>query len=334
MRKRFVLVSCLLAFTAFGGGLVVGNLPAQGAARESVKRPRALVQIARQPPKVLAAEVENADDYARHLKTQASLIKSGLVLNTAFRTPEVRRLPAIKSQTDPVAWLKQNLEVTNLPDTELLQVAMATGAGASGTDQAALINAVIHAYMDEVVNLEFKLRRERHDRLRKISSAYAENLRERREMLRKLSSSAESDTRLAVLQNESLPRLYNDLRSQQVKLRLQRVEAETLLARRKKAEGAATDPAHKEMAQIEDRLAVAIAQEKLLGQELERVVHELRADGSQTLRNEFHREVLQDEIAQMERAASKVADEVEALNIELQAPPRIRLIEGAAPTSP
>ena len=128
-RKRFVLVSCLLAFTAIGGGLAVGNLRAGGAAQESVKRPRALVLIARQPPKILAAEVENADDYARYLKTQASLIKSGLVLMTACRSPEVRRLPAVKSRTDPVAWLEQNLEVTNLPDTELLQVAMAAGSG-------------------------------------------------------------------------------------------------------------------------------------------------------------------------------------------------------------
>src|SRR5262249_25213927 len=151
-RKRLVLVSCLLAFTAIGGGLAVGNLPARGAAQESAKRPRALVQIARQPPKILAAEVENADDYARYLKTQASLIKSRLVLTAAFRSPEVQRLPAIKSRTDPLAWLEQNLEVTNLPDTELLQVAMMASSGASGTDQASLINTVVRAYMDEVVH--------------------------------------------------------------------------------------------------------------------------------------------------------------------------------------
>jgi hypothetical protein len=333
-RKRFALISCLLAFTAIGGGLAVGNLPARGAAQESVKRPRALVQIARHPPRILAAEVEHADDYPRYLKTQASLIKSRLVLTAAFRSPEARRLAAIKGPTDPLAWLEQNLEVTNLPDTELLQVAMAAGSGASGADQAALINAVVRAYMDEVVHRDANLRRERYDRLRKISSAYAENLRERRDTLRKLSSSAERDGLLAGALKESLPRLYNELRSQQVKLRLERAEAETILARRKKAEGSATDLARKEMAQIEDRLAVVIAQEKVLDQELGRVVHELRADGSQTLSNELDRTALKDEIAQMGEAAHKVADEVEAMNVELEAPPRVRLIEEAVPPSP
>jgi hypothetical protein len=188
--------------------------------------------------------------------------------------------------------------------------------------------------MDEVVNLDRKLRRERYDRLRKIRSAYAENLRERRDMLHKLSSSAERDDRLAGLRKESLPRLYHELRSQQVKLRLERVEAETLLARRKRAEGAATEPARKEMAQVEDRLAVAMAQEKVLDQELERVAHELREDAGQTLNSGLSLRALEDEIAQMKEAARKVAAEVEALNLELDAPPRIRLIEEAAPTSP
>jgi capsular exopolysaccharide synthesis family protein len=39
---------------------------------------------------------------------------------------------------------------------------------------------------------------------------------------------------------------------------------------------------------------------------------------------------LQDEIAQMQGAETKVANEVEALNVELEAPPRVKLIEEAA----
>src|SRR5262249_49623551 len=151
-RKRLVLVTGLLASAAAVGGLVVGNLPARGAAQEADKRSHALLQVARQPPRILSGAVEDANDYSRSLKTQASLIKSRLVLQTAFQRPEVRRLPAIKNRTDPVAWLEQNLDVTNLPDTELLQVSMAARSGASGSDQAALINAVVHAYLDEVVN--------------------------------------------------------------------------------------------------------------------------------------------------------------------------------------
>jgi capsular exopolysaccharide synthesis family protein len=42
-------------------------------------------------------------------------------------------------------------------------------------------------------------------------------------------------------------------------------------------------------------------------------------------------QALQDEVAQMEESAVKVGAEVEALNVELEAPPRIRIIEDAVP---
>ena len=57
-------------------------------------------------------------------------------------------------------------------------------------------------------------------------------------------------------------RLKQDLRSLQVKLRIDQAGAEALLARRKNPEGAATDQSRKEIAQIEDQLAVLSAQRK------------------------------------------------------------------------
>jgi hypothetical protein len=332
-RQRFVLASFLFACTAAAGSLVIWNLPARGAAQESVKRPRALVQIARQPPKVLSAPVENAEDYARYLKTHITLIKSQLVLNGALRSNEVSRLPAIKSQTDPVAWLQENLEVTILPDTELLQVSMAAGSGASGTDRAALINAVVRTYMDEHVDANAKRRTERFDTLKKIKTNYAELLKERRDRLRKLSEAVGRDEPLNNLEKEALPRLYHDLRAQRVKLRLERAEAETILVRRK-AEGAASDSARKELVQIEDRIAVLTAQEKVLDEEVENMTLHLRRDDFRSVSNTLDLAALKDEIDQVKNAAQRVAQEVEALTIELGAPSRIRLIEQAVVPSP
>ena len=81
--------------------------------------------------------------------------------------------------------------------------------------------------------------------------------------MRKRSESAGSGESLGGLEKDVLPRLYHDLRTRRVQLRLEQSEAETLLARRKKAEGAATDPARQEIAQLEDRLAVLIAGQKV-----------------------------------------------------------------------
>ncbi len=49
------------------------------------------------------------------------------------------------------------------------------------------------------------------------------------------------------------------------------------------------------------------------------------SDGNQTLTNKtLDLQELQDEVAQMQASALKVGAEVEALNVELGAPPRIR----------
>jgi hypothetical protein len=43
---------------------------------------------------------------------------------------------------------------------------------------------------------------------------------------------------------------------------------------------------------------------------------------------------LQDEIAQMQKTSDRIGAEVEALNIEIEAPPRIKTIDEAAASRP
>ena len=127
-----------------------------------------------------------------------------------------------------------------------------------------------------------------------------------------------------------LPRLYHDLRTRRVQLRLEQSEAETLLARRKKAEGATTDPSRQEIARLEDRLAVLIAGQKVIDEELERLTQEMRG----TVGRELDLAAAKEDIAQMEDASRKIAAEVEALSVELEAPPRIRTIDDAVAPRP
>ena len=65
----------------------------------------------------------------------------------------------------------------------------------------------------------------------------------------------------------------------------------------------------------------------MLDEELERLAHEMHAVAIQ----ELDMKAVKDEIEQIEDAARKIAAEVEALNVELEAPPRIRIIDLAAP---
>ena len=148
--------------------------------------------------------------------------------------------------------------------------------------------------------------------------------------MRKQAESAGSGEPLGGLEKDVLPRLYHDLRSRRVQLRLEQSEAETLLARRKKAEGATTDPARQEIAKLEDRLAVLIAGQKIV-----------MKSWSDSPRKCAERSVAswtwprkRKQIAQMEDASRKVAAEVEALSVELQAPPRVRTIDDAVAPRP
>lgn len=132
-----------------------------------------------------------------------------------------------------------------------------------------------------------------------------------------------------------MSRLYLDLRSQQVRLRLERAEAETLLERRKGTarsvsvtEATASEATRKDIRGLEERIAVLGSRQRALDEELERFARERREAAVQELDLEGNKL----EIAQIEDTARKIVAEVEALTVELEAPPRIRVIDEAAPT--
>jgi polysaccharide biosynthesis transport protein len=145
--------------------------------------------------------------------------------------------------------------------------------------------------------------------------------------MRKLAEAAGSDERAPdLIEKDVLARLYYDLRSQRIRLRLEQAEVETVLERRKKAEGAATVPARAEIAQLEDQLSILAARQRVVDGELGRLISEM--SGQTT--NALDLNAMKDEIAQLEEAMRKVAAENEAMSVELDGPPRVRIIELAA----
>jgi hypothetical protein len=326
-RKRLARKSPILVLVAIGSGLLIGIVPSRGDDAEPSKRPRALLHVAAHAPSGLFTTREKSEDYNRHLQTQFATTKSHLVLNTAIQQPAIARLAASSKQPDPIAWLAQNLEASNVNNSEVVQISFSPRSGASGTDQSAIINAVVSAYLQEVVGVEQKQRADRHSKLKRIKQQYADLLKERRDHARKLSESLGSGGPLADVEEQTLVRRYTTLLDQRLKLRLDHAAAETVLGRRQKAANRETDPVRKEIAQLEDRLAVLTAQDKVFQDELSQVAGKKRSavEASLVLME------LNDEIAQLENAARKVGAEVETLNIELGAPPRVRIIDNAVP---
>jgi hypothetical protein len=326
IRNSIAIVATVLVLLAVWAGLSGVNPPILRAAQGAGKSPRARLWVLEHPPRVLFDTAERPQlNYVRYLKTQATLIKSDLVLTKALADPRVSRLPSVQGRTDAVAWIQESLEIINPNDTEVIEIAMAPGPGPSDADQAAIVNAVAKAYMDEVVNIELRRRTEWLDRLKRIKEKYSELLLQRREALRRSADSDGRGGRLTGREKEAWPPLYRDLQAQQIKLRMERAEVEVLLERRKKDGGPTTDAGRKEAAQLEDRLAVLAAGQKVIDEELERLTEDVRRAAARALDQRSE----QVEIDQIEQAYQKVAAEVEALAVEIEAPPRVRLIDMA-----
>jgi succinoglycan biosynthesis transport protein ExoP len=325
VRKQLAWKSSILMLVATMSGLLVWSLRTWGADPE--KGPRAFLQIGARAPGLSSTSKDNSEDYNDDLQTQFALIKSRLVINTALQQPAIAQLAAIRKQPDPIAWLKQYLDTSNVKNSKVVQVSLSPRCGASGTDQAAIINAVVRAYLEEVANVDIKRRVDRHSKLKKIKQTYREIIKERRESARKLSGSVGSDGHPSAAEQNSLAHRYERLLDQRRKLRLDRAAAETVLGRRQKAANRETDPVRKEIAQLEDRLAILTAEDKVLQDELSQAAGKKRSavEGALDMKS------LNDEIAQMEEAARKVGAEVETLNIELEAPPRVQIIDNAVP---
>src|SRR5262249_21173991 len=147
---------------------------------------------AAEQPKVLFQTVETQihDDYRRYQSTQQTLVRSDRVLSAALRDPKVGSCATLRRQVDPAEWLGQNLRVAFVGGSEIMEISL---NGSAPEDLAIIVNGVVKAYMEKVVDVDAKLRMERRDQLVKYKDRYAELLKRKRETMRKLAESIGSD---------------------------------------------------------------------------------------------------------------------------------------------
>lgn len=111
------------------------------------------LRVAKSRPKIIF-DTATESHYLNDRNAQATLIRSGLVLDTALQQPGIAQLNCLKNVTDKKNWLIQNLQVGYLGSSEILQIAI------SGEDPEELVKillAVRLAYMDRVVAVDREL---------------------------------------------------------------------------------------------------------------------------------------------------------------------------------
>ena len=71
----------------------------------------AVLYVAANQPSIIGPTLESRTDFGTYRQSQATLMKSRLVLNAVLTRPEVARLGIVRDQADPVEWLEKQLVV-------------------------------------------------------------------------------------------------------------------------------------------------------------------------------------------------------------------------------
>ena len=115
----------------------------------------ALLQVDQTPPSLAnpGGQAQGRSEFGTYVKTAAQILRSEYVLNAALR--EVKDVPTIKEQKDPIKYLLEKLQVTTQEGSELITIRL---EGDDPADVKKIVDAVQRAYTAEVVERD-KLRR-------------------------------------------------------------------------------------------------------------------------------------------------------------------------------
>jgi chromosome segregation ATPase len=124
--------------------------------------------------------------YELFKNTQMQYVQSSFVLMAALHRPEgnpISRLPILKHQEDPVAWLQRNLSVSFPLNGEIMKISLSTDDPEDASD---IVTAVVDAYKTAVVDNEMNKRRDRVSELERIYTDKDQEVRNRRNDLKLL----------------------------------------------------------------------------------------------------------------------------------------------------
>jgi hypothetical protein len=113
---------------------------------------------------------ESQDAYERYRRMQLRLIESPFILTAALRRPGITNREVLRTQKDPVGWLRERIHASAPADSEVVQIRM---RGAHPHVLQQIVTAVAQTYLNDARTTEKFRRFARHDRLQ---SEYSENI--------------------------------------------------------------------------------------------------------------------------------------------------------------
>ena len=146
--------------------------------------------------------------------TQAALVENDFVLLAALRDRKVSALDSIAAEKDKVAFLRDELNIGS-DDSELIQVSM---AGHDADEITTIVQAVVNAYMEEVVGKDQRRKNDRLEKLRNALRKTKETAEQKRNSLRRLAKqlhTSHTDT-LSVAERHALE-TFNQYQKEEIR---------------------------------------------------------------------------------------------------------------------
>ncbi len=112
---------------------------------------KAMVRVKRTAPWLMKKTTSTDQEYMAYKQTQATLVTTPFVLTAALREPGIAQLAMISREENPLDWLTNEVRVVFPNDAEIMQVGM---YGDRREDLKKTVDAVINAYINEIVQSE------------------------------------------------------------------------------------------------------------------------------------------------------------------------------------
>lgn len=289
-----------------------------------------LLRVAMQERPIMGAAGTTETDRDRfdiYKNTQRQLLMSRFVLSAALRKKEVAGLPSVKKEQasgDAAAWLAAHLFVDFPGNAEVMEVAVNEN---DPKEAAILVNAVVDAYLTEVVNTERDMKRQRLSELDRAFVEKETEVRAKRSDLKQLAeqlgtSDSDAISMKQKLALEELTSSRQEVTKMQSELRQYQREIAGLEASLKDANEQEQAPLVKSRNRMQAEVAVVKEQLHEMQDDVQRMQKEVKNFGLSTV----DIEMLRSDIKSVESVLTGLAAEREKLKVEIRATPRVTLL--------
>lgn len=333
-------------------GLVVLLGVTLAGCNEPSRKPTAMVEVGMRQECIfpIGKEARNAfmEEYRVLKNTQLQLIKRRVVLEAALRQPEIAALEIVRREADDtVVWLQERLQASYPADGAIMEVSLKMPNSA---EAAKLLNAVVDAYVHDYVETERAMKHKELADLDAILARKEQEIRKRRMILKRVAEEMGSSPpetlgaklQLALRALEQQRQQLNRSQADLQRLAMERKMLQADLAKIQKGGDSSSKPDAPDTAapptesasKLKERISGLTEKITALTKDVESQTKAMARSEKQFTkigRSTVELDMMHAELEDLEAVRKRIVARRQALEVELNARPRVRVLQPAVP---